>query len=95
MLAICGDGDKLAPYIIFKGIKPSYQTLNLLNNNKYVKDKLILINFNQNAWSTSEIMLDWLQKIYLPYINNIILNKFFINPKQFYIYLLFYLRYYN
>ena len=69
MLAICGDGDKLAPYIIFKGIKPSYHTLNLLNGNKYVKDKLIFFNFNQNAWSTTEIMQDWLNKVYLPYIN--------------------------
>ena len=48
-LAIYKDGDKLAPYIIFKGIKPSYQTLSLLNSNKYVKDKHIFINFNKNA----------------------------------------------
>ena len=82
ILAICGDGDKLAPYIIFKCIKPSYHTLNLLNNNKYVKDKRIFINFNQNAWSTSEIMLDWLEKVFIIYKKRSIIRIRLINNRQ-------------
>ena len=67
ILSVCADGDKLSPYIIFKG-KNSY-SLSKLNNNKYIKDHKIFININNNAWSTTDIINDWLDKVYLPYIN--------------------------
>ena len=42
--------------------------MNNIKNNTYIKNKKIFINFNCNAWSTKEIMIDWIDKIYFPYI---------------------------
>ena len=39
-----------------------------MQNNSFIKDKKIFINFNENAWSTNDIMLDWIDKVYKPYI---------------------------
>ena len=66
LLRICADGDKLPPYIIFKA-KSNYAYAKL-QNNSFIKDKKIFINFNENAWSTNDIILDWIDKVYLPYI---------------------------
>jgi len=56
---VCADGNKLPPYIIFKA-KSNYAYAKL-KNNFFIKDKKIFINFNENAWSTNDIMLDWIE----------------------------------
>ena len=68
LLSICADGDKLPPYIIFKGKNSNNKAFNKLKNNLYIKTNKIFINFNNNAWSTTELMLDWIDKVYLAYI---------------------------
>ena len=68
LLSICADGDKLPPYIIFKGKNSNNKAFNKLKNNLYIKKYKIFINFNNNAWSTTELMLDWIDKVYLAYI---------------------------
>ena len=69
LLTICADGDKLPPYIIFKGKNINNRNMNEIKNNSYFKNKKIFINFNTNAWSTTEIMIDWIEKIYFPYFS--------------------------
>ena len=39
-----------------------------MKNDLYIKTNKIFINFNNNAWSTTELMLDWIDKVYLAYI---------------------------
>ena len=43
ILAICADGDKLSPYIIFKGKKLT--ALNKLKNNKYIMNNKIFFKY--------------------------------------------------
>ena len=69
LLTIWADGDKLPPYIIFKGKNINNRNMNEIKNNSYFKNKKIFINFNTNAWSTTEIMIDWIEKIYFPYFS--------------------------
>ena len=68
ILSICADGDKLPPYIIFKGKSNNPKINNKLKKNLYIQNKKIFVNFNSNAWSTTDIILDWIEKVYNPYI---------------------------
>ena len=67
ILAVCADGDKLSPYIIFKG--KNITALNILKSNKYIMNNKIFVNININAWSTKEFINDWINRVYFPYIN--------------------------
>lgn len=42
--------------------------MNKLKNNNFIKNNQIFINFNSNAWSTTAIMIDRIEKIYFTYI---------------------------
>ena len=64
LLTIYADGNKLPSYIIFKGKNINNRSMNKIKNNIYIKNKKIFINFNSNEWSTTEIMIDWIEKIY-------------------------------
>ena len=68
ILSICADSDKLTPYIIFKGKSNNPKINNKLKKNLYIKNKKIVVNFNSNAWSITDIILDWIEKVYNPYI---------------------------
>ena len=67
-LSIYADGDKFPPYIIFKGKNLTNKSFNKLKKNLYTESKKIFINFNYNAWKTTDIMLDLIDKVNLPYI---------------------------
>ena len=69
ILSIFVDGDKLPPYIIFKSKAKNNKIFDNLKDNIYLKNNKIFINFNSNAQSTTEIILDWIDKVYNPYIN--------------------------
>ena len=74
ILAICGNGDKLPPYIIFKGAKKGNIYKKLLNNDLVKKNKCI-ITCNCNAWSNKEIIKDWVNNVYIKYFKNKIALK--------------------
>ena len=41
LLTVCTDGDKLSPYIIFKGKNINNRSMNKIKNNIYIKSKKI------------------------------------------------------
>ena len=48
MLTIIANDVKLPPYLIFKG-KPNGKIIKEMNNNIYVKNKKIFVDYNSNA----------------------------------------------
>ena len=74
IMSICGNGERLKPYLIFKGAHNGriYHSLSKL---KEVNKGLVVINVNNNAWATKNIIKDWIQKIYIPYFNGTDLSK--------------------
>ena len=62
IMSICGNGERLKPYLIFKGAHNGriYHSLSKL---KEVNKGLVVINVNNNAWATKNIIKDWIQKI--------------------------------
>lgn len=77
ILTILANGGKLTPLLIFKGVSNG-SIYNNLKNNLYVKHKKIYIEFNQNAWCTKDIMLQWSNNIWRKYIDSF--NKEFLIP---------------
>ena len=55
------------PYIIFKG--KNQTDLNKLKSDKYIMNNKIFITINNNAWFIKEIINDWFDRFYFPYIN--------------------------
>lgn len=55
MLTICGDGTKLAPLVIFKA-KRGAKLEQKLANLQCCKNGLVAVAWNQNAWSTNDII---------------------------------------
>ena len=74
ILSINAAGEKLKPYIIFKGAKSGKIYHDLINNG-LVKKKLCEISCNANAWATKEIILNWINKIYVEKFKNINLQN--------------------
>lgn len=66
LLSIAGDGNKLMPYAIFKGAANG-KIINILNKSKYVTEKRCICQANKNAWSCNSIIIDWINKVYIPY----------------------------
>ena len=64
ILSITAAGWKLKTYIIFKGAK-SGKIYHDLINNELVKKKLCEVSCNTNAWATKEIIVNWINKIYV------------------------------
>lgn len=62
MLTLLGNGEKLPPMMIFKGIENGTRYKTLLNN-KYVKIKEIYIGCQVKSWFD--------EKMYIKYLNNI------------------------
>ena len=73
LLNIVGDGIKLIPYAIFKGAANG----KIINKSKYVTEKRCICQTNKNAWSSNSIIIDWINKVYIPYFNvkNVELNN--------------------
>ena len=69
-MGIVANGIKLPPYIIFKGQQNSPKILKELNKLNVIKNKEIIIGFNENAWTTKIIMEDWLKKVLFPYLKS-------------------------
>lgn len=76
LLSIAGDGNKLMPYAIFKGAANG-KIINILNKSKYVTEKRCICQANKNAWSCNSIIIDWINKVYIPYftVKNVELNN--------------------
>ena len=72
ILAISAGGNKLPPVIIFKGT-PDKNNEKRYNKLEVVKDKRILVFFQNNAWVNDAIFKKWLDCIYLEYESK--LNK--------------------
>ena len=74
IMSIWGNGERLKPYLIFKGAHNgrTHHSLSKLNE---VNKSLVVINVNNNAWATKNIIKDWIQKIYIPYFNGTDLSK--------------------
>ena len=67
ILGITAIGTKLPPYIIFKGrqnaiIQKKLEKLDLVVNKK------TFIEYNLNAWSTIDVMKDYHDKIWQPFV---------------------------
>ena len=75
------NGDKLSPYIMFKS--KNSKLLNKLKANKNIMNKKFFVNINNYAWSNTEIINDWFNKVYFPYINKdpLLGNKILIMDK--------------
>ena len=69
LLTITADGGKLPPYIIFKS-KRDGKIENDLKKDLNVINKKCFIGCNENDWSTEEIMIDWFNNIWKPYLDN-------------------------
>ena len=74
ILAICSNGKKLKPFIIFKGAKKGKIFKNLLKE-EYVISKKCIIACNANAWSTTEIIKEWIINVYIPFFSGQELSK--------------------
>jgi len=68
-LSIIFAGEKLKPYIIFKGAE-SGKIYHDLINNELVKKKFCEFSCNTNAWATKEIIINWINKIYVEKFKN-------------------------
>ena len=62
MLGITADGDMLASMVIFKA-KENKAVYNKLQSNINVKNNLIYLECNNNAWWTETIMEKWFDNI--------------------------------
>ena len=69
ILSICGGGVKFPPYIIFKSKAKNTKIFDKWKDNIILKIKKIFINFNSNAWTTTEIIFDRIDKVYNTFIN--------------------------
>lgn len=67
LLCILADGSKLPPYLIYKGNKDSPLLKKVLDTNEFVKKK-VFYTFNENAWYTAEVMIDWIKQVWKNYI---------------------------
>lgn len=74
ILSCCANGDKLKPYVIYKGGKKG-KIFNSLQKEELVKTNKIVIATNANAWATNDIIKDWLDKVYISYFKNYPLEK--------------------
>ena len=76
LLSIAGDVIKLIPYAIFKGAANG-KIINNLNKSKYVIEKRCICQTNKNAWSSNSIIIELINKVYIPYFNakNVELNN--------------------
>jgi len=74
ILACNGIGEKLKPFVIFKGKKYGNIYKNLIKE-KLIEKYKIEIFVNDKAWATSEIIILWLKNIYIPFIKETNINK--------------------
>ena len=72
LLGITADGERLPPLVIFKA-KENKTVYKKLQSNINVKNHLIYVECNNNAWCTESIMKKWFDNIWIPYINK---NKY-------------------
>ena len=68
ILTICANGKKLKPYIIFKGAKHGKIFKTLLKE-ECVTTKKCIFAFNANAWSTNDIIKEWIINVYIPFFS--------------------------
>ena len=67
ILSIAGDGSKLTPFVVFRG---KTKDNNLKCITEFIQEKTgnLVVACNDDVWSLYEIMLIWLQKVWLPHI---------------------------
>ena len=73
IFACSGSGEKLKPFVIFKGKKYENIYKNLIREDLIKKNK-VEIFVNENAWATKELIIIWIKKIYIPFIKDNNLN---------------------
>ena len=68
-MSISASGNKLQPYIIFKGQKNKtlYQELQQFNE---VKENKIFLYTQENAWLDENLFIYYLKKVIVPYMPN-------------------------
>ena len=68
-MSISASGNKLQPYIIFKGQKNKilYQELQQFNE---LKENKIFLSTQENAWLDENLFIDYLKKVIVPYMPN-------------------------
>ena len=74
ILSICSNGEKLKPLIILKGAKNGRIYKNLLKLSEVTNNKCI-VECNQTAWATKDIIKNWIEKVYISYFNGKDLSK--------------------
>lgn len=69
LLAVTASGVKLKPMVVFKA-KPGKTTEKSFNKagNNFPQD--VVCTCQENAWSDTNVMLKWVEKIYIPYISS-------------------------
>jgi len=74
IMSICGNGERLKPYLNFKGAHSGriYHSLSKLNE---VNKGLVVINVNNNAWSTKNIIK---KTCYKKYIYHILMEQIYL-----------------
>lgn len=73
IMSLCGNGERLKPYLIFKGSHNGriYHSLSKLNE---VNKGLLVINLNNNAWATKNIIKERIKK----YIYHILMEQIYL-----------------
>ena len=69
ILTILANGEKLPPFIVFKGKTGKTLENNLNSNNQHCISKQIFVKCQENVWVTKAIFKFWLFKIWFPYAN--------------------------
>ena len=77
ILVVISDGNKLPPYIIFKGNNSDPKLTKEIFNLLYIKNKEFFFAFNENIWTAGEILINWLNKVWMEY-----LKKYDNNPES-------------
>ena len=78
ILSINAEGNILKPYIIFKEAQKGKIYKSLINTDEVVSKKCVGYT-NSNAWSTNNIVKDWMDNVYCSYFVNILLEKTLLN----------------
>jgi hypothetical protein len=64
-LAVCADGTKLEPLLVYKA-KPNGTVKNEFTNNKYPGGAKYIVQ--ENAWCDERVMLHWVDNVLKPYV---------------------------
>ena len=71
ILCILANGQKLPPFVIFRGSRKSKKIRSKLDELDIVKSKKVFYDINENAWCTGEVMKSWIKNVWIRYINSL------------------------